>query len=75
MGIKPGMKGLDAGCGIGEPARQCALWADVHVTGISINQIHIDTAKEYAAEDNLADFTDFVRADFMVGSHQAFFLL
>lgn len=29
MAAKPGMRGLDAGCGVGEPARDYARWADV----------------------------------------------
>jgi sterol 24-C-methyltransferase len=32
MGVKPGMRGLDAGCGVGEPAREYARWADVSIT-------------------------------------------
>jgi len=32
MGVKPGMRGLDAGCGVGEPAREYARWADVSTT-------------------------------------------
>jgi sterol 24-C-methyltransferase len=32
MGVKPSMRGLDAGCGVGEPARQFARWADVSNT-------------------------------------------
>lgn len=66
MRVKPGMRGLDAGCGIGEPARQFARWADVHVTGISINQIHADRANYLAEQEGLSDKTDFIRADFCV---------
>jgi sterol 24-C-methyltransferase len=68
MGVRPGMRGLDAGCGIGEPARQYAKWADVHVTGVSITQFQVDRATHLAVEDNISDKVDFVRADFCVSN-------
>ncbi|TIA45996.1 S-adenosyl-L-methionine-dependent methyltransferase, partial [Aureobasidium pullulans] len=64
MGVKPGMRGLDAGCGIGEPARDYVKWADVHITGVTITQFQVDRATQYAEEEGLSDKVDFVRADF-----------
>lgn len=68
MGVKPGMRGLDAGCGIGEPARDYVKWADVHITGVTITQFQVDRATQYAEEEGLSDKVDFVRADFCVRS-------
>ncbi|KAL8647281.1 MAG: hypothetical protein Q9226_006495 [Calogaya cf. arnoldii] len=42
MGLKPGMKGLDAGCGTGGPSREIARFAGVNVTGLSINGLHVE---------------------------------
>ncbi|CAD0053288.1 unnamed protein product [Aureobasidium pullulans] len=55
MGVKPGMRGLDAGCGIGEPARDYVKWADVHITGVTITQFQVDRATQYAEEEGLSD--------------------
>lgn len=41
MGLKPGMKGLDAGCGTGGPSREIARFAGVNVTGLTINALHV----------------------------------
>ncbi|KAL8808871.1 MAG: hypothetical protein Q9200_003935 [Gallowayella weberi] len=41
MGLKPGMRGLDAGCGTGGPSREFARFAGTNVTGLSINALHV----------------------------------
>ncbi|KAI4224887.1 MAG: hypothetical protein L6R36_004339 [Xanthoria steineri] len=53
MGLKPGMKGLDAGCGTGGPSREIARFAGVNVTGLSINGLHVQRATKYAKEESL----------------------
>ncbi|CAD0110478.1 unnamed protein product [Aureobasidium uvarum] len=55
MGVKPGMRGLDAGCGIGEPARQYAAWADVHVTGVTITEYQVERANMYAETQGISN--------------------
>lgn len=66
MGLKPGMRGLDAGCGCGGPSRELARFAGVHITGISINAIHVQRATKYAKDEGLSASPDYVEADFMV---------
>ena len=66
-GMRPGMRVLDAGCGVGEPAREMARFAGVHVTGISINKSHIEFASRLTKLDGLSHLADFVEGDFMVG--------
>ena len=53
MSLKPGMRGLDAGSGTGGPSRSIARFAGVHITGISINKLHVDRALRYAGEQGL----------------------
>ncbi|KAL8670821.1 MAG: hypothetical protein Q9168_004657 [Polycauliona sp. 1 TL-2023] len=53
MGLKPGMRGLDAGCGVGGPSREVARFAGVHVTGLSVIDLHIRRATKYAKEEGL----------------------
>ena len=38
MDLKPGMRVLDVGCGIGGPAREIAQFSDVHIVGINNNE-------------------------------------
>jgi sterol 24-C-methyltransferase len=55
MGLKPGMRVLDAGCGIGGPSRSIAAFACVHVTGVSINNMQLARMKELTEEAGLTD--------------------
>lgn len=66
MGLKPGMKGLDTGCGVGRPLRDIVRFADVHVTGGSINRLHVERAMEYAEYYGLANKLRYIEGDFMV---------
>ena len=78
MGLKPGMRGLDAGCGTGGPSRSIARFAGVHITGISINRLHVERATEKARREgslNDGEREDgggkggvrYIEGDFMVG--------
>lgn len=67
LGLKPGMRGLDAGCGTGGPSREVARFAGVHITGVSINPFHVQRSREYARLEGLAGLLDYVEGDFMVG--------
>lgn len=61
------MRILDIGCGIGGPAREIAAFAGVHVTGITINKVHIARAKQLTEESMLGDeHLRFEEADFCV---------
>ena len=77
MGLKPGMRGLDAGSGTGGPSRSIARFAGVQITGISINKLHVDRAMRYAGEQGLLNDgerkdeggkggVDYIEGDFMV---------
>ena len=45
LGLKPGMKCLDCGCGVGGPLRTIAAVSGAHVTGITINEYQVGRAK------------------------------
>ncbi|KAH8890469.1 hypothetical protein GQ53DRAFT_721710 [Thozetella sp. PMI_491] len=65
IGIKRGMRVLDAGCGVGGPARQIAKFTGCHVTGITINEYQVERATRYAKMEGLSDQLSFVLGDFM----------
>ena len=63
--LRPGMKILDVGCGIGGPAREIAKFTGCEVVGISINQGQIDRAILLTAMEGLQHRCTFVKGDFL----------
>ncbi|KAG8972523.1 Delta(24)-sterol C-methyltransferase, partial [Tulasnella sp. 427] len=64
MGLKPGMRVLDVGCGIGGPAREIARFTDTNITGLNNNDFQIGRARRYTAKAGLSDQVNFVKGDF-----------
>ncbi|KAF2011206.1 sterol 24-C-methyltransferase [Aaosphaeria arxii CBS 175.79] len=66
--MKPGMKVLDAGCGIGAPAREICMFTKAHVTGITLSPYHYAWATDAAKQKGLWGQGDgqceFVQGDF-----------
>ncbi|MFE0420036.1 class I SAM-dependent methyltransferase [Streptomyces tendae] len=52
LGVTPGMRVLDVGCGIGNPALEIAARTGAHITGVTISahQVEVANAKIAAAE-------------------------
>jgi sterol 24-C-methyltransferase len=65
MGLKPGMKVLDVGCGIGGPAREIARFSGCNVTGINNNEYQITRANKHTKSSMLEEQVDFVKGNFM----------
>ncbi|KAH7014244.1 S-adenosyl-L-methionine-dependent methyltransferase [Microdochium trichocladiopsis] len=65
IGLRPGMKVLDVGCGVGGPAREMVKFAGCHVTGLTICEYQVQRATQYAAKEGLANKLQFVQGDFM----------
>ncbi|KAL7410047.1 S-adenosyl-L-methionine-dependent methyltransferase [Mrakia frigida] len=55
MNIRPGMKVLDVGCGIGGPAQTIARFSDANITGITLNQFQCDRAANKRFEEGSFD--------------------
>lgn len=64
MGLKPGMRVLDVGCGIGGPAREIARFTDCNITGLNNNDFQIGRARRYTAKAGLSEQLNFVKGDF-----------
>lgn len=65
MGLRPGMRVLDVGCGVGGPAREIARFADVHIVGLNNNEYQITRAQKHTKYAGLEDQVEFVKGDFM----------
>ncbi len=65
MVLRPGMRVLDVGCGVGGPAREIARFADVNVIGFNNNDFQIGRARKYTKDAGLEDQVQFVKGDFM----------
>ncbi len=55
-GITGGMRVLDAGCGVGQPAIDIArLFSGVEVDGVTISEVQVRIARERVAQQGLSD--------------------
>ncbi len=65
MNLKPGMRVLDVGCGVGGPAREIATFADVHIVGLNNNEFQVGRARTLTAKAGLSDRVSYTVGDFM----------
>lgn len=65
LGLKPGHKVLDVGCGIGGPLREVAQFSMTSVTGLNNNEYQIVRGKALNRIAGVEKTCDFVKADFM----------
>lgn len=60
--LKPGLKALDVGCGLGGSARYLAAEHGCRVVGVDLTREYIEAAKELAARAGLAGKVEFRQA-------------
>jgi len=65
MSLKPGMRVLDVGCGVGGPAREIARFTGCDIVGINNNAYQLQRATKYTDKAGLASQVTFVKGDFM----------
>jgi len=70
MDLRPGMRVLDVGCGVGGPAREIAQFTDTRIIGLNNNEFQIGRARKYAKQAGLEKHVTFVKGDFMKLSEQ-----
>jgi len=70
MNLRPGMRVLDVGCGVGGPAREIAQFTDAQVIGLNNNDFQIQRARKYTKIAGLENQVTFVKGDFMKLSEQ-----
>ena len=64
LGLRPGMRVLDIGCGWGGMALYLAAICDVHVTGVTLAQRQLEVARRRAEILGLSDRIDFRLQDY-----------
>src|SRR5260370_35975018 len=62
--LRPGMRVLDAGCGVGGPALWLAQTYGVDVLGVTLSEVQLARAPKYAARRKLEHLVRFEIADF-----------
>lgn len=65
MGLGPGMRVLDAGCGLGASAVHLAKSLGCRVVGVSLERRGIEAARARASREGVAHLTDFICGDLM----------
>ena len=65
LGLKPGMKVLDVGCGVGGPMRAIARFSGASIVGVNNNEYQIKRGTRHNEETGLAHLCSFLKADFM----------
>eukprot|EP01132_Coremiostelium_polycephalum_P004651 gene4651-5810_t len=65
LGLFPGMKVLDIGCGVGGPQRTIARFSGAHVVGLNNNDYQIQRGQRLNEMAGLSHLTSFLKADFM----------
>ena len=65
LGLRPGMKVLDIGCGIGGPQRAIASEFGVSITGLNISEYQVGKCSEYNRKAGLDHLCSVLHGDFM----------
>ena len=65
IGLRPGMRVLDVGCGVGGPLRVIAAASGAHVVGLNNNAYQLDKCEAYNSAAGLGQQTSVLLGDFM----------
>lgn len=65
LNLRPGMKVLDVGCGVGGPLRNIAKFSGAGITGINNNAYQIARGTKALENEGLSKTCNFVKCDFM----------
>lgn len=65
LGLQPGMRVVDFGCGVGGPLRTIARTTGAHITGVNLSAYQVGKARRYNAKAGLSHQTDVIHCDFL----------
>lgn len=69
LGLRPGHRVLDAGCGIGGPMRSIARFSGASVEGVTVNAYQVERGQILNAETHLSERCRSVQGDFTKLAH------
>jgi sterol 24-C-methyltransferase len=64
LGMKPGVRALDVGCGVGGPMRNMAIFSGATIDGITINEYQVKIGNKYNQMHGLAHICKLTQGDF-----------
>ena len=64
LGMKPGVKALDVGCGVGGPMRNMAIFSGAHIEGVTINEYQVRVGNKYHEQAGLGELCHTTQGDF-----------
>jgi len=64
LNMKPGVKALDVGCGVGGPMRNMAVFSGATIEGITINEYQVKVGNKYCEQQGLKATAHLTRGDF-----------
>ena len=65
LGLRPGMRVIDLGCGIGGSLREIARFSGAKIVGVSNNAYHLKRAHELMEEAGITHRVEYLLCDFM----------
>jgi len=64
LGMRPGVKALDVGCGVGGPMRNMAIFSGATCEGITINEYQVKIGNKYHEQAGVGKICHTTRGDF-----------
>ena len=64
LGLRPGMRVADLGCGIGGPLLEIARFCGARIVGINSNAYQLERARRLAEEAHMTHLAEFLHCDF-----------
>jgi len=65
LGLKPGMKVLDVGCGVGGPMREIARFSGANIVGLNLNEYQLQRAAYHNKRYGMDRLCSVLHGDFM----------
>jgi sterol 24-C-methyltransferase len=65
LGLKPGMKALDVGCGVGGPMREVARFSGASIEGVNNNDYQLEKVRSHNEKAGLGHLCSGFKGDFM----------
>ena len=64
LGLRPGMRVADLGCGVGGPLREIARFSGSQIVGVNISAYQLERARKLTDEAGLSQLATYLESDF-----------